>query len=192
MSFQQFARSATKLRSVARGLGAIAGLIPLAGVGVCFAASPYNPDHLPADQTARIGEICRAVMGLEAAEAHYQACLDSLMASARSLDDAQAVLQARAGCLKQGLAANSATLAECELQPAAVRPVDVASVGRDSAGAAAEAGAAKSYSYASPREVFHREQRSCARLGFDPIAEGFGACVASLQSAMFEADNPAH
>jgi hypothetical protein len=49
----------------------------------------------------------------------------------------------------------------------------------------------RSYFYASEREVFRREQLSCARLGFDRGDGAFATCVADLDGRLFEANNPA-
>jgi hypothetical protein len=53
-----------------------------------------------------------------------------------------------------------------------------------------EPGLQKGYTYASFREIRHREQLSCGRLGFEPGSDAFVTCVASLDAALFKADNP--
>jgi hypothetical protein len=52
------------------------------------------------------------------------------------------------------------------------------------------AGLRKDYAYASRREIHHREELSCAGLGIDPGSGAFATCVASLDAALFRADNP--
>jgi hypothetical protein len=51
-------------------------------------------------------------------------------------------------------------------------------------------GRQKGYAYASFREVRHREELSCGRLGIAPGSDAFVSCVASLDAALFKADNP--
>jgi hypothetical protein len=53
-----------------------------------------------------------------------------------------------------------------------------------------EPGLRKSYPYASNHELRHREQLSCDRLGLDPSGDAFAKCVADLDAALFNADNP--
>ena len=56
--------------------------------------------------------------------------------------------------------------------------------------AGAEPGRQKGYAYASFRELRHREELSCGRLGIEPRTDAFVSCVASLDAALFKADNP--
>jgi hypothetical protein len=58
------------------------------------------------------------------------------------------------------------------------------------ASAGPEPGLQKGYAYASRREMHHREELSCARLGIDPSGVAFATCVANLDAALFKADNP--
>jgi hypothetical protein len=69
------------------------------------------------------------------------------------------------------------------------RAVRQAQVALESSGAAPTS--SRSYFYASEREVFRREQLSCARLGFEPDDGALANCVADLDGRLFEADNPA-
>jgi hypothetical protein len=169
---------------------AVAALAALALVGAS-AAAPYNPDNLPNGQVAGIGEICHSVMGIMPNTEQYQSCLESLTDSASRLDQGYAMSRARVACLSQGLRPGETNFSECELRvsEAAARPAGDWP-GADSRSAAPTR--IKSYSYASPAEVFRRERYSCARLGYDPADAAFSSCVAALQASMFEADNPAH
>lgn len=165
--------------------------LAFASVGACAFAGPYNPDNLPADQVAGISSICRTVMRLQPGEEHFQDCLESLTASAADLDRGGAMQAARGDCIRRGLTPESPGFGECQLRAADSEPVRATAAWTTGAGGADDPGGSKSYAYASPHDVFRREQLSCARLGFDPAEGGFASCVASLQSAMFEADHPA-
>jgi hypothetical protein len=164
--------------------------LAFASVSACASAGTYNPDNLPLDQVANVGQICSSVMRLEPSGEQYQSCVDSLMDSAKNLNSGQAMQQARANCFDKGLRPGEPGFGECELRSADAQPVRTTTTWAPAANDAAEPGGTKSYFYASPRDVFRREQLSCGRLGFDPADGGFGSCVAGLQSSMFEADNP--
>ena len=152
--------------------------------GAPAVAAPYNPLRLPADQVAGIDRICGGVMGLSRGEQHFQSCVDSLMRDADEVDRGQDFGAARSACLSAGLSPGQPALAECELRRGEVArtldaPID------------ADVGApVKSYFYASNDEVRRRERMACARLGLEPAGAAFNSCVASLQGAMFQADNP--
>ena len=142
------------------------------------------------NQVATIDETCRSIMHLQPFEEHYQNCVESLMDSAKNLDRAQGLDQARAYCLRKGLRDGGSDFDVCELQSVGAQRAETASNRAAPLSEIVEPGGSKSYPYASPHDVFRREQLSCARLGFDPADGGFGSCVAGLQGAMFEADNP--
>jgi hypothetical protein len=58
-------------------------------------------------------------------------------------------------------------------------------------GAAAQApGLLRAYPYASRRQIRHREQLSCGRLGLAPGSDAFVSCVASLDAVLERADDP--
>jgi hypothetical protein len=161
----------------------------------CAMAGPYNPDSLAADQISGVGQVCQSVMRVRPGEEHYANCVESLSDSVQSLGQGQALQQARGDCLEKGFQPNSPGLAECELRATEATPAP--SAPRASGPAVSpvsqveEPGSGKSYFSTSPRDVFRREQLSCARLGFDPAGGAFASCVASLQAALFAADNPA-
>ena len=158
--------------------------------GASASAGPYNPDNLPLNQVGRIGQICRTDMRLEPFGEQYQSCVDSLMVSAKDLNRGQAMQQSRVYCTDKGLRPGQPGFAECELQSADAHPARATGSYFAAVSDADGPGGLKSYSRTSPRDVFRREQLSCARLGFDPDDSAFGSCVAGLQSSMFEADNP--
>lgn len=165
-------------------LGAVAATLAALAIAVPAAAAPYNPDRLPTNQIAAVGQICQSVIGVRPGETHFAGCVDSLSQSWRGLDRARRLAGARAGCIAHGLAPNTPELAQCVLASSSdatspsVRPTS-------------EPGSsAPSYFRASPREAHRREEQACARLGYDPTSGGFASCVAGLQSTMFAADNP--
>ena len=170
-----------------RTAAALACMLAFSSVSVCANAAPYNPDGLPADQVASIGRTCQSVMRLEPNEEHYQRCVESLLDSAKTLNEGRALQAARANCLDQGLQPGGPGFAECELHPAHVQPVRAIATPANDMTAP---GDSKSYPYASSRDVLRREQLSCARLGIDPADGAFANCVAGLQSSMFDADHP--
>ncbi len=179
-----------RLRRAWRATAAVASALAFGSVAACANAGPYNPDNLPGAQAASIGQICQSVMRLQPSGEQYQSCVDSLMDSAKNLNRGQALQEARANCFDKGLRPGEPGFGECELQSAELQPVRTTATWAPAANDAAEPGGTKSYFYASPHDVFRREQLSCARLGFDPADGGFGSCVAGLESSMFEADNP--
>jgi len=179
-----------RLERAWRAAAAAASALAFGSVAACANAGPYNPDNLPSAQAAYIGQICQSVMRLQPSGEQYQSCVDSLMDSAKNLNSAQAMQQARVSCFGKGLRPGEPGFGECELQSAEVQPVRTTTTWAAATNDAALPGGTKSYFYASPRDVFRREQLACARLGFDPADGGFGSCVAGLESSMFEADNP--
>jgi hypothetical protein len=169
--------------------------LALAAVTDRAMAEPYNPDNLPAEQVARIGAICQSVIGVQPGEAHYVGCVVSLTGSLNRLGGGHALAQAREGCLRQGLRPGTPALSECVLRsdqatplPASVASTEMAAASK--VGDLGEATAAKSYFYASPRDVRRRVEMSCAQLGFDPESDAFARCAASLRASLFAADNP--
>lgn len=177
-----------RLRTLASG-SAAAALV--AGSAACAPMAPYNPDRLPAEQMSRVGEICHTTMGLEAnANSHYLACEESLSHALAARRDGGAIIATRHACEAQGLKPNTVALSECELHgaPRMLTQTDYAP-GEVAAPAAKKT---RSYFYASNDEVRRREQEACAEIGYDPVGDGFASCVASLQSSLFDADNPMH
>lgn len=170
-----------------RGVAAtLAATLALSSAPGCAAAGPYNPDNLPLGQVSQIGEVCQSVMGVRPGEAHYVGCVESLSDSTHSLNHGRALAQARETCLDKGMRPDTPELARCVLgstETASAPAVREVSETR-------EAGSAKSYFYASPREAHRRMEMSCATLGFDPASGAFASCVAGLQASLFAADNP--
>lgn len=170
-------------RSIRLHATAIACVLAFAGVSGCAAAG--SPGDLSSDRASGVGQICRSILGVEPGEAHYVGCVESLSASMNALGRGRALAQARGDCIDRGMRPDTPELAECVLRGSDAPVMSARIVSQTS-----EAGAPKSYFYTSPRDVYRREQLSCARLGLDPTSRAFGGCVASLQSALFAADNP--
>jgi hypothetical protein len=164
---------------------AVSAVTALAGAAACASAATYNPDNLPTARIDQIGAICQSVVGLEPGERHYVDCMTSLSHSAWKLDRVRGMQDARDACLKKGLHPGEVALSECELQTfhSATLPT---------AYEATTPGprAAKSYFYASTREIRNREQQACAEIGYDPLYGPFTDCVANLQGALFGAEHP--
>jgi hypothetical protein len=183
---------ATTPFSLARRVACIAAsTLAFASISACANAGPYNPDNLPADQVTNVDTLCQSVMGLRPGAANYGACVDSLMGSARGVERGEALQSGREACLNRGLRPGGAGFGVCELQSAQADSIPLKGADATVISTADEPGGSRSYAYTSPKNVFRREQLSCARLGLDPADEAFGSCVADLQSALFAADNPA-
>jgi hypothetical protein len=118
----------------------------------------------------------------------YYACMQSLSRSMHDAARARAMNQARADCAARGDRRGSPDMAVCVLQSSEARPAAAPDLAIRDAGV--EPAVSRSYAYASPRDSFRREQLSCARLGLDPGTGAFQSCVASLESSLFDADNP--
>jgi hypothetical protein len=158
----------------------------MASATACASADPYNPDHLPLRQMSQIGQVCRTIMGLPpGTTTQNAACEESLSHSFAALHVAGEMQQARAQCLARGLKPGDLALSECELgpQPAGMTQAAYAAIDPP-------AKPPKSYLAVSNNEVHRREQLACAAVGYDPATAGSAQCVADLDSAMFEADNP--
>lgn len=154
-------------------------------------AEPYNPYSLPADQVARIDNICQSVIGVRPGEAHYVRCVASLMGSARSLGHDRALARASEDCLGQGLTPDTPELSECMVRSAQATPLPASAVPaeRPTVSDTGEAKTFKSYFYTSPRDVHRQVELSCAQLGFDPRSNIFASCVTNLRASLFAADN---
>ncbi|HLZ73426.1 hypothetical protein [Phenylobacterium sp.] len=148
-------------------------------------AEPYNPAHLPPQRLDQVGAICRTVIGVRPGFTLYDNCVEALSQSAAGLDRAGALQAARSACLARG-ETQGPKLAECELAEAGATRV--------AAGAAIDASEprapAKSWFYASGREMRRREEQACARLGYEPARGAFSSCVAGLDAALYAADHP--
>lgn len=172
-------------KSVRSRLTALASGIAVAAFAAAACASAAAQPIGDHGSQGRIGAICQGAMGLEQGEAQYGACVESLRSSASDLAADVAMGRARTRCLAEGLTPGSTDFNVCELNTA---PAERAAVRATPASAPPRA--AGSYFYASPEQTHRREQLACASLGYDPAGAAFDSCVAGLQGALFEADNP--
>jgi hypothetical protein len=166
----------------------LAAALASAGAAACAGPAPFNPSDLPSAQLSQMGEICQAVMGIPAGFSLKTACVESLSTSLAALGQGRGLQGAQGACLGKGLRPGEPALAECELTAASTQsattglPIDAAPPARP----------VKSYFYASQREIHRREETACARLGYEPVYGSFAACVARLDSALFDAEHVAH
>jgi hypothetical protein len=163
-------------------MAAIVGFACVAATGAF--ADAYNPVRLGDDDLGHVKRICADVVGVPPGGTHYAACVQSLSSSLRDLERTQGLRQARAACLRQGLAPNTSALAECELTNA-----------RDGGAPATDGGPARpggqaSYFAVSPAVSWRRGELACAELGFDPSGGAFPACAANLQAALSRQSTP--
>jgi hypothetical protein len=185
----------------------------LGGLAVAASASsaPYNPAGLSSQSLARVSDICQSTLGLKPSEPegpvwgaamnpgltsgenHYQGCIASLSSAMRRADTDGRKVQARQDCRSRGLVSDSPALAECVLQRLDGTGRDAEVMNRTPA-TVTDTGLAEhvpgSFFNASNREVRHREQLACARLGLVPGSGDFDGCVKTLVDTFFSIDNP--
>lgn len=161
---------------------AIASAAALAAIA-CIAAPPAALAG-PAGDGAT-GRICAGTLGLDPGEKHYDACVQSLSGSLANLQAGRSMAAARRICLARGLAPGAADFDECELSTAHAGPASVAVDDR------AERSAGRSYFATSRDGAWRRDERACARLGFDPAGAAFQSCAADLRGALARASMPA-
>lgn len=157
-------------------MAALAWIGPVASASAGDPAGRGEADRLQAER------LCAEVVGLPSGGTHFAACAQSLSASLRDLQRTSALSQARAACLRDGVAA--ADLPACELQRADAEPTPAPQRRPERPGGAA------SYFAVSPAVGWRREQLACAELGFDPSQDAFGVCAANLQAALSRQSTP--
>jgi hypothetical protein len=113
------------------------------------------------------------------------ACTDSLTATAAMISKAEVTQQARQACVAQGVTDRGAAMAMCVVDTRDRGATPTLSIDRN----VIRAGA-KSYTRMNFKERHQAEEQSCATLGLQPDSAGFQSCVASLDAALFDADNP--
>lgn len=175
-------RMAVRISNARTLLAAATAAIALGAAG--YALAGPSDAAASGDAPAAVGEICRSTLGVTPGEAHYDACVDSLSATARNLGRGRGLVSAREACLQRGLSPDTPALSQCVL---ANRRADAAPTGVSET---AYAGTAPSLFYASPSETHRREESSCAAMGLDPTTGAFVRCVANLQASLFAADHP--
>ena len=183
----------------------------MAGASIvgCAVTGPYNPDHLGADDFARIAGVCQSVMGLSPTDrptggnwlgndrldywtSHYNGCILSLSDSLRTVQDTLATQQAQEACLRKGLRPGSPDLALCVVQTANSHPDPTPTPANMVVATppSASSRAPGSFYRASPRETARREQVACAAIGISPVENAFRACVKSLSDTFYSIDHP--
>lgn len=143
------------------------------------------PAPVTAQQAAAIEASCTTIMGFRQGEYGYQACRDSLGATAAGLVEGQARLAAYDVCRGKGFAAGSAALATCMLDNEKAAPMPVSSVTDTSQAVALphdDLRVGRSYYNVTHAVQWRREQYSCAQLGLVPGSTAFVHCVASLDA----------
>jgi hypothetical protein len=155
-------------------------VLALATSALAMGAAAQVPDGRP---EASAAEVCQSTMGLQPGQSQYEACFESLKSTTRDIGRAKILDRARADCRAHD-PQDAPDLAECELRESWTMPASTAtsSVTQPKLG--------RTYFGETNGDHYRREQLSCARLGLDPAGGAFDNCVASLQSAMFAADNP--
>ncbi len=174
----------------------------------CAAPATYNPHGLGPAEVARVGDICRNVMGLDPSEplawgmhtgvndldtwtSHYRGCVQSLSSSLRNVEVARAASRAEQACRAKGLESGSPDLAVCVLESSATEPNPAVTRSATPAPrSSAPLPTARSFYHASNREISRRERLACAELGLEPPSGAFESCVASMRNTFFAIDNP--
>jgi len=179
-------------------------VIASGGVTACVAATPFNPDRLPADQMVLVNHICRDVMGLNPQESqiggvyrgsphldpgvnHFQACVASLSDSLNATAKAEAANQAQRDCDARGLQPATAEHAQCMLQAMQSRPVILTATAVTTP--QTKPGPVSNFFLDSPRQTRRKTQVACAQLGLDPPDGAFARCVKRMQDNFFAIDN---
>jgi hypothetical protein len=167
----------------------ISFLLPVlaACAGSGATAAPLAPG-----QVSLIDATCAQVMGLRKGEYYYDECQESLSKSLAAKVESELNLQSYDDCRKQGLAEDSAALSACILtrQNAFHDRTQMASAAPDRGTPvrlsypADELKSGDSYYNVTPTVQWHREQYSCAQLGFLPGSRAFGQCVADLAAML--------
>jgi len=147
-------------------------------------AAPADASAQP-DRDGELGRICTSVVGLQAGERHYAACVQSLSQSLEGLHESAGRGLARRGCRAHGYRPDTADLARCGL---AAGPAEMR---RGEPYPAQNPGGSRSYFMVSRETAFQRDQLACARVGFDPDQTPFGDCAADLRAALARASSPA-
>jgi hypothetical protein len=110
-------------------------------------------------------------------------CQESLSRSLASRLKSERLWAARQDCLARGEKPGTTSLSVCELDSQASRA-------RPSAEKVSAQQASKPAVSASGLDLRHREQRVCADIGFDPVGQGFGQCVADLDAELTAVHRP--
>ncbi|HET9389744.1 MAG TPA: hypothetical protein VFO44_08865 [Steroidobacteraceae bacterium] len=193
-----------------RRLACSAALAAIAGMSMAAyaAETPYNPDHLSDTQVARMGEICRTVMGLRPSQAltdnlwpgdpdpasqtnDYRGCIATLSNSIQAIAVARQDAQAERDCRGKGLKSDSSELAVCLVSAQETAGVssepELASLSELPLVVQPAADAPMHTSSRLPREKL-----ACAAIGLAPNQSLFKGCVQGLRDVMTAGDMAAN
>jgi hypothetical protein len=170
---------------LARGASLAVGLALAAQCAACAPTTlVYNPGHVPTDKMSQIQDVCAMVARLPIGSSQdYDVCQESLSRSFASHLKSERLWVARQDCLARGETPGTTSLSVCELD-------GQASPARPSAEKVSDQQAPKLAVSGSGLNLRHREQRACADIGFDPVGQGFGQCVADLDAELTAVHRP--
>jgi hypothetical protein len=145
----------------------------------------FATPSLARDSARLVDALCQITLRLQPGTAQFGACTDSLGDTAQGLRAADAVEVARQSCQASGLTDGASGMAMCILD----RRKAAAHSSAPAIGPAPRDNG-PSYWRASFDQQRSREEHACAALALEPGGMMFARCVASLDSALFTADNP--
>jgi hypothetical protein len=132
-----------------------------------------------------IANICHRTMRTVSGTTDEGACTDSLTATAAAISKAEVTQQARQTCEAKGIPDQGAAMAMCIVDARGRGVTPTLSIDPNIIRTGA-----KSYTRMNFKDQHQAEEQSCATLGLQPDTAGFQSCVASLDAALFDADNP--
>ena len=164
----------------------------------CASGAPYNPDHLSAAQDAKVGEVCRRVLGLQPSAPEFQnqwpgdpdreldtnsyrGCVTTLSDSLRQAAAIRLSTQAEQKCRSKGLKAGSSELSLCVLDSLPAEATAHTAEANAVDTSALQQGA-ETNSGSSSATSARKERLACAEIGLDPTRSPFANCVSGLQA----------
>ena len=174
-----------KMSSFRRLVAGITQIAITTGLGGAALLPAITPAQAKSNFDPVVIDICQHTMRTVPGTSEEGACLDSLAATAAFNSTATATQQARHACEAKGIADQGAAMAMCIVDTrrrgAAPALLIDPSLVRTSA---------NPYTRMSFKDQRQAEEQSCATLGLQPDSGGFQSCVQTLDSALFDADNP--
>jgi len=156
-------------------------------LGACTSA-PASAAPPSSEQVSLIDSTCAQVMGLRRGEYYYAECQESLGKSLAGKVESEMTLRSYDDCRKQGLAPDSPALSACVLGRSnaseAQARMAAATTSAPLVYPADELQSGRSYYNVTPTVQWHREQYSCAQLGFIPGSRAFAQCSADLMASL--------
>jgi len=196
-----YADGTRSLRGRARLCSALASALCSVGFAVssgCATPAPYNPDHLAAAQIAKVGEVCRNVLGLQPSAPEFQnqwpgdpdrgletnsyrGCVTTLSDSLRQAAAMRLAIQADQTCRSKVSKEESSALSLCVLNSL---PTDAsADTGEANALDTSALQPGAETNSASSSSIWARKERlACVAIGLDPTRRPFDNCVSGLQA----------